>query len=97
MAKTLWQVFPTAPCVTAPSSEQLEGIRNFLKKQYHVETVNITEKQDTSLGGGFKLQARTDEFDWSTKTKLQQLEQKLENAVKKEHESTREIISILKT
>lgn len=82
--------------VTAPAPEQLEGIRTFLKKQYHVENINIIEKQDASLGGGFKLQARTDEFDWSTKERIRQLEQKLENAVKKEHESTREIISILK-
>ncbi len=82
--------------VTAPSTEQLERIRAFLKKQYQVETVNIREKQDASLGGGFKLQVRTDEFDWSTKERIHQLEQKLEKAVKKEHESTREIITILK-
>ena len=82
--------------VTVPSQEQIEGIRTFLKKQYHVEKVSIKEKKDVSLGGGFKLQARNDEYDWSTKEKIRQLEQKLENAVKKEHQSTREIMHILK-
>ena len=82
--------------VTAPSPEQMERIQAFLKKKYQVETVNIREKQDDSLGGGFKLQARTDEFDWSTKERIRQLEQKLENAAQKEHESTKEIITILK-
>ena len=82
--------------VTAPAPEQLEGIRSFLKKRYGVQEVRITEKQDLSLGGGFKLQAGTDEFDWSTKEKIRLLEQKFKEAVKKEHDKSRNIISILK-
>ena len=81
--------------VTAPTPEQLEGIQRFLKKTYRAESVRIVEEQDTSLGGGFKLQVGTDEFDWSTKEKVRQLEEKLTNAVKKEHDS-KEIITILK-
>ena len=81
--------------VTAPTPEQLEGIQRFLKKTYRAESVRFVEKQDTSLGGGFKLQVGTDEFDWSTKEKVRQLEEKLTNAVKKEHDS-KEIITILK-
>ena len=82
--------------VTAPAPEQLEGIRSFLKKRYGVQEVRITEKQDLSLGGGFKLQAGTDEFDWSTKEKIRLLEQKFKEAVKKEHDKSRNIISSLK-
>ena len=82
--------------VTAPTPEQLVGIQRFLKKTYRAESVRIVEEQDTSLGGGFKLQVGTDEFDWSTKEKVRQLEEKLTNAVKKEHDSSKEIITILK-
>ena len=80
--------------VTAPTPEQLVGIQRFLKKTYRAESVRIVEEQDTSLGGGFKLQVGTDEFDWSTKEKVRQLEEKLTNAVKKEHDSSKEIITI---
>ena len=82
--------------VTAPTPEQLVGIQRFLKKTYRAESVRIVEEQDTSLGGGFKLQVGTDELDWSTKEKVRQLEEKLTNAVKKEHDSSKEIITILK-
>ena len=82
--------------VTAPTPEQLVGIQRFLKKTYRAESVRIVEEQDTSLGGGFKLQVGTDEFDWSTKEKVRQLEEKLTDAVKKEHDSSKEIITILK-
>lgn len=82
--------------VTAPTAEQLEGIQKFLKNKYGAENVKIIQKQDLSLGGGFKLQAGTDEFDWSTKEKVRQLEEKLKNVAKKQHESSKEIISILK-
>lgn len=82
--------------VTAPTPEQLVGIQRFLKKTYRAESVRIVEEQDTSLGGGFKLQVGTEEFDWSTKEKVRQLEEKLTNAVKKEHDSSKEIITILK-
>lgn len=82
--------------VTAPTEEQLEGIKKFLENRYGAENIKIIQKQDSSLGGGFKLQAGTDEFDWSTKEKVRQLENKLTSAAKKQHESNREIISILK-
>lgn len=82
--------------VTAPTPEQLEGIRSFLRKRYGAETIRISEKQDPSLGGGFKLQAGTDEFDWSTREKVRQLNETLTNAVKKDHDASQEIITILK-
>ncbi|MDO5539553.1 MAG: F0F1 ATP synthase subunit alpha [Eubacteriales bacterium] len=82
--------------VTPPDPEQLEGIREFLKKKYAAKEVDIRQKQDLSLGGGFKLQAGTDEYDWTTKEKLRQLKMRLEDAADKQSGSTREIISILK-
>lgn len=82
--------------VTAPTKEQMEGIHQFLKKKYGAEQIKIFEKQDSSLGGGFKLQAGNDEFDWSTKEKIRQLEKKLTDAVSTHQGSDREIITILK-
>ena len=82
--------------VTPPTSEQLEGIQNFLKKKYQGQDIKIIERVDPSIGGGFKLQAGMDEFDWSTKEKVRQLEQKLKDAINKEHESDKGIISILR-
>ena len=82
--------------VTAPTPEQLQGIQRFLEKKYGVKNIKITERQDASIGGGFKLQAGMDEFDWSTKEKVRQLEQRLTDAATKEHDSDKEIITILK-
>lgn len=82
--------------VTAPTPEQMEGIRVFLKKKYGAENIRISEKQDASLGGGFKLQAGNDEFDWSTREKVRQLSETLTNAAKKQRGQNQEIISILK-
>ena len=82
--------------VTPPTQDQLAGIQNFLKKKYHTPKVTILEKQDMSLGGGFLLHAGKDEYDWSTKEKVRQLEQKLTEAVKGDRGSDKEIITILK-
>ncbi|MEE1031563.1 MAG: F0F1 ATP synthase subunit alpha [Ruminococcus sp.] len=82
--------------VTPPTKEQMEGIQNFLKNKYHSQDITILEKQDASLGGGFKLRVGKDEYDWSMKEKVRQLEQKLAEAVKKGHENKKEIIDVLK-
>lgn len=82
--------------VTPPDEEQLEGIRAFLQNKYHAEQVNISMKKDASLGGGFKLQVGTQEYDWSTKEKLRCLDRKLSEAARAATGSSREIISILK-
>lgn len=82
--------------VTAPTVGQLEGIKSFLREKYGAEEIQITEKQDPSLGGGFKLLAGTDEYDWSTKERVRQLEEKLYHAAKEQAGRGKEIISILK-
>ena len=46
--------------VTAPTEEQLEGIKNFLKKKYGAKEIHMVEKIDASIGGGFKLQVGMD-------------------------------------
>ena len=82
--------------VTAPTEEQLEGIKNFLKKKYGAKEIHMVEKKDASIGGGFKLQVGMDEYDWSTKEKTRQLQEKLYTVAKEQSGSGKEIISILK-
>lgn len=82
--------------VTAPTSEQMEGIRSFLIKKYGVSEVNLVERQDPSLIGGFRLSAGNDEFDWSIQEKTRQLEQKFADAVQKQRPEETKITSVLK-
>lgn len=94
--QTAGRIEAVLTCVTPPTPEQREGIRSFLKKKYGAEEVVLQEKEDASLGGGFRLQAGTDEYDWSTGEKLRQLRMRLESAADAQPQSTREIISILR-
>lgn len=86
----------TLTFVTPPTSRQLEGIKNFLKKRYQVSDLTILQKKDETLGGGFKLQVGVEEFDYTTGTKLRQLEEKLLSAAKKERSFEQSVIPILK-
>ena len=82
--------------VTPPTEDQLERIQGFLQKKYNVQKIKITEKEDQSLVGGFRLRVGQDEYDWSTKEKVRQLEQKLTEALQKNKGNEREIVTILK-
>ena len=64
-------------CVTPPGDEQLEGIRNFLCREFQVQKVEIRIIEDKSLIGGFILQAGGKEYDWSLRGRCRRLEQKL--------------------
>lgn len=64
-------------CVTPPVDEQLEGIRNFLCREFQVQKVEIRIIEDKSLIGGFILQAGGKEYDWSLRGRCRRLEQKL--------------------
>ena len=88
----------TLSYVTPPSEEQMSGIRTFLQKELNTDQIEIVAKEDSSLVGGFVLRAGTKEYDWSTKGRLQQLEEKLQEIKNKKANSEVEegIISILK-
>ena len=64
-------------CVTPPRNEQLEGIKNFLKKRFNASDVHIDIVTDPSLMGGFVLEAGGCTFDYSLLGRFHQLEQKL--------------------
>lgn len=84
--------------VTAPTDEQLEGITQFIKKEFHTKEVKIELKENADLGGGFILRVGNKEYDWSTKGRMEQLESKLQNVKKKANSAVEQgIISILKS
>lgn len=85
----------TLAYVKKPTDEQLMGIRNFLMRKFGREDMDLELEEDPSLGDGFVIRAGGEEFDWSTKGRMKQFEQKMEQI--KNSTSTDGIISILKT
>ena len=82
--------------VTAPTDEQLNGIKAFLAKEFSNEDIEVELQQDSTLGSGFILSVGTKEYDWSEKGHIDQLATKIKSAVgvSAVDES---ILSILKT
>lgn len=63
--------------VTPPRQDQLEGIREFLCREFQVQKAEIELREDKSLIGGFILQAGGQEYDWSLRGRYRRLKQKL--------------------
>ena len=87
----------TLSYVTEPTEEQLAGIKDYVIKKYKREDMIFEKKKDESLGGGFVIQAGNDMIDWSTKGRLKQFEDQLDNVKKNLSASSKGIISILKS
>ena len=86
--------------VTAPTDEQLEGIKAFLAKEFHNPDMELTLKEDKSIKSGFVLRVETREFDWSEKGRIEQLENRIAKAVNSSRNTTfseESIVSILKS
>ncbi|MBQ8117927.1 MAG: F0F1 ATP synthase subunit alpha [Lachnospiraceae bacterium] len=89
--------------VTAPSEEQLAGIRGFLAKELGSEEIELQLVEDASLQSGFILRTDSKEYDWSAKGRVAQLQGILGSALAGSGESSDEkkiedkIISILRT
>ena len=83
--------------VTAPSEQQLTGIRKFLAKEFHNENMQLETKQDASLKSGFILRVGTKEYDWSEQGRIEQLKEQMASKVSQQKTLSEEsIISILK-
>ncbi len=67
--------------VTEPTEEQLEGIRNFLVKEFKDPNIEIVCEQNTALKSGFILRIGNREYDWSEQGRLSQLEHKVYKAI----------------
>ena len=87
----------TLKYVTAPTDEQLQGIKDFVAKQYNTTEFTFELEEDKTLGGGFVIQAGNDVFDWSTNGRMKQFREQLAKADIGATASTENIISILKS
>lgn len=67
-------------CVTRPSAAQEEKIKTFLKNKYQAQNITLNILIDPSVRGGFILSANNDEYDWSTRSRQQQLQEQIQAA-----------------
>lgn len=88
----------TLRCVTRPSAAQEEKIKTFLKNKYQAENITLTISIDPSVRGGFILNANNDEYDWSTRSRQQQLQEQIQVARDKAIQMKKDgtLMSILK-
>jgi len=88
----------TLRCVTRPSAAQEEKIKTFLKNKYQAENITLTISIDPSVRGGFILNANNDEYDWSTRSRQQQLQEQIQAARDKAIQMKKDgtLMSILK-
>ena len=75
--KRVGDLYVTLRYVTAPTEEQLDGIKQFVAHRYGEEGVVFEMKEDPTLVSGFKLTAGNEEYDWSAQGRLAQLQQRL--------------------
>ena len=80
--------------VTAPSESQLEGFKKFISGKYGDRPLSFELREDPSLVSGFKLTVDNDEYDWSAKGRVAQLERKLSGTASTSVEG---LISMLRT
>ena len=88
----------TLRCVTRPSAEQEEKIKTFLKNKYQAHNITLNILIDPSVRGGFILSANNDEYDWSTRSRQQQLQEQIQAARDKAIQMKKDgtLMSILK-
>ncbi len=87
--------------VTPPSAEQLQGIWNFVLGKYvnderSAEDIDFSVEEDESLGGGFILKCGNEVYNWSTRGRLGQFNEKLQQ-IRRKVGADEDVISILKT
>lgn len=59
------------------SQDEMKGIRDDLEKKYPGYTIEISEKVDDSLLGGYVVKTKMEEYDKSFTWRLSQLERKM--------------------
>lgn len=101
MLKTPEQILNKAELiyVTAPTDEQLDGIKKFLAKECGNPDIEISMKEDKSIGSGFVLRIGNKEYDWSEKGRIEQLQKRINDSLTGKQKATvseESIISILR-
>lgn len=69
-------------CITPPSDEQLEKIREFIMQEYNAVEVKFIIKIDPAIVGGFNIFVGDDNYDWSTLGRISQLRKSLQSLTK---------------
>ena len=82
--------------VVPPTDDQLNKMKEFLKEKCHADTLDVTLKEDKNLLGGFIIRAGNEEYDWSMRGRLQQIERSMKENVAVA-DNMNDIITILKT
>lgn len=82
--------------VVPPTDDQLNKIKEFLKEKCHADALDVTLKEDKNLLGGFIIRAGNEEYDWSMRGRLQQIERSMKENVAAA-DNMNDIITILKT
>ncbi len=82
--------------VTPPTAEQLEQIRDFLRKKYNDQELPLELIEDPTLLGGFSITVGSDEYDWSMKGRLTQMKNRLLHTPQMLSDSA-EVIDLLRT
>ncbi len=76
---------------------QLDGIRKFLAAKYNNENIELECVEDQSIVSGFVIRAGNDEYDWSEQGRVDQLRQKVQDAISNVDVTQDDLISILKS
>ncbi len=82
--------------VTRPTDAQFRKIRRFVKRKYQCENVTFDLKENPELIGGFILKVGFDEYDWSLRTRIKDLDQHLKGIDDIQVDSTEDIVSIIR-
>ena len=81
-------------CLTPPSAEQLDKLREFFLSEYHADDIDFVIKKDPSVVGGFRIYVGDENYDWSTLGRIRQLRKSFQS-LKKEYDPSN-IISLLR-
>lgn len=81
-------------CVTPPTEEQLEKLKQFFMAEYDADDIDFNIKKDTSVVGGFNIFVGDENYDWSTLGRIRQLRKSFQS-LKKEYDPDK-IVSLLK-
>ncbi len=87
--------------VTPPTAEQLQGIWNFVLGKYVTEDrksedIEFSVEEDPSLGGGFILKCENEVYNWSTRGRLGQFNEKRQD-IRRKVGADEDVVSILRT
>lgn len=86
----------TVYCTTPPNDEQLEGIKAFVCKEENAGKAKIDIVKDDSLIGGFIIRVNSKEFDFSLKTKLENIKAQVMKKARESSLDNESVISVLK-